>query len=137
MGIFEPNASPLHTHTHTHTVHDWCNKWHIHVQPNNITTESILEDLNSLCINSRMFAIAATSLLAEAHAKKIADGLQRYTSTSETTTQEGIPPSLTAKLCQLLEDPVERVRVPAAITLHCMGKENIKVCISSQYVRGW
>ena len=84
-----------------------------------------------------MFAIAATSFLAEAHAKRTVDGLQRHTSSSEKATQEWVPPNLTAKLCQSLEDSVERVRVPAAVTLHCMGKENEKVCSSSENDRLW
>ena len=119
-----------HVHTHKHTVHEWCDKWHIHVQPNNVTMQSILEDLGSLCSNSRKFAIAATALLTENHTRNTAaaDRLRRHATNSEVATAwQTVSPHLEAKLCQLLDDPVEHVRVPAAVTLYCLEKENDKV----------
>ena len=123
---------------YSHTVHNWCAKWHIHLQLKDIADEAnILSDMHNLCDTTRMIAVASIALLAEQEAitedKLKAVPLKDSYSSMRLRSQVRVLPQLTEKmvveLCRLLDDTAEHVRVPSAVVLYCIDRQNQKVCV--------
>ena len=81
-----------------------------------------------------MFATAALAVLAEnhPHLSSPAESLSKRATSSEipkVQMEEGgtVLEKIVSQLGQLLEDKMEHVRVPAAITFYCIGRETQKV----------
>lgn len=128
------DADVLHS-----TVHNWCAKWQIHLQLKDIADEAtILNDLHSLCDTTRMTAIASISLLAEQEASvkaKLKTVPLRDTcsySSKETRPHDkvlSVSEEMVEGLCRLLNDSAEHVRVPSALVLYSIDRQNQKVCV--------
>ncbi len=86
--------------------------------------------------NSKMLAIAALAVLAENHAHLTSPGPNPPREEEEEEEEEGggVFPDLVLRLGQLLEDDMEHIRVPAAIALHCLGREHKKVQQASYHL---
>lgn len=123
-------------------VHNWCTKWHVHLQLKDIAEEeNILSDMHSLCDTTRMITIASIALLAEQEAitedKLKAVPLKDSYSSMRSRSQVRVLPQVTEKmvmeLYRLLDDTAEHVRVPSAVVLYCIDRQNQKVCIMVEY----
>ena len=122
-------------------VHEWCNKWQLHLQLKDVKDQrGILNDMHSLCDNTKMFAITSVALLAEneaiSHTKSqsgviliAANEKSREAMTDCPVVVGGVSSSLVEGLCQLLSSQVEHIKVPSALTLYCLNKQNQQVCL--------
>lgn len=109
------------------SVHEWCEHWNIHVQLKDIDESLITEGMRSTCSNSRMFAVASLAVLARSYPLKSPKAFPRLTGGLDELSERGVAPHLVEGLCRLLGDPLEHVRVPAAVVLYCIDRQSEKV----------
>lgn len=107
-------------------VHEWGQRWHIHITPQDITEASILKEMTKFSDNSKMSAIVALAVLAEKYPHLSSPDSSSHR--EEDKRDIGLCPELIVRLSPLLGEETEHVRVPAAIVLHCLGREDPKVC---------
>ncbi len=120
LNIIPPPPLPL--------VHEWRKKWQLHLQLKDVASHnSILLDLQNVCDTIRMLAVTSIALLAEQQALSVLKLSPSSSSSSSEKQLVCVSGEMVEALIQRLEDATEHVRVPSAITLYCMDKQNEKV----------
>ena len=111
-------------------VHEWHKKWQLHLQLKDVADHnSILADLQNVCETTRMLAITSIALLAEHRALSE----MKLSPSSSSSSSAAEKHEMVEALTQQLKDTTEHVRVPSAITLYCMDKQNEQVCFTIFY----
>ena len=106
-------------------LREWSAMWHIHLQLKDTAgCSAVLEDLASLCDNTRKAAVLCISLIAE---RELKSASLLHVSPSQQQRGQWVGPAHVAGLERLLTDPVEHVRVPVALSLLCMDKHSDQV----------
>lgn len=119
-------------------VKEWCAQWKLHIRLREVGDDSsLIQQMTAVCDHTRMYAVAAISVLAENQAVL---ALKPHTPTGlilEPASPSHHPPApwaerkasaaLVRELEKLLDDGTVHVRVPSALTLYCMDKQTKKV----------
>lgn len=118
-------------------VKEWCAQWKLHIRLREVGDDSsLVQQMTSVCDHTRMYAVAAISVLAENQAV-LALKTHPQTGLLDLTSPTHRPPALWAErkvsavlvheLERLLTDSTAHVRVPSALTLYCMDRHTEKV----------
>lgn len=114
----------------------WCSQWKLHIRLREVGGDSsLVHQLNSVSDHTRMYAVAAVSVLAENQAvlalkPRPLSGLLLESSASPRPptpwTERQVSAELVRELERLLSDSAVHVRVPSAITLYCLDRQTEK-----------
>lgn len=115
-------------------MREWSTQWKLHISLNDLNEVCddgfLVQDMKSVCDNTRMYAIAAVSLLAENQAllpsRRGSRTALGFNKTPAPSVERMVSTELVNELQRLLDDSSPHVRVPAAITLYSMDKQTEK-----------
>lgn len=113
-------------------VKEWSAAWKFHIiLPEAADDATLLQDLRSVNHQTKMYAIAVVSLLAENQAvqavKVVSNSLFASSHHNPDWMERTVSEDMVRALKGLLADEEIHVRVPSAITLYSMDKQTEKV----------